>query len=935
MAETVEQIIERTIKVYLEAEGAQDVSAGIKAVKKEIDALRKSAKDSGKKIEDLNAEMLSSAKKYVKESKKVAKAQTEEQKRVAKTTKKYSVLNKVIGSISKSMMTLSTGGGGFLGAVTQAVSYEKSLLKLSATMNGMGVSITTVEGQMNRIARSMSLTRKATIAAMQAFAVDFKFPSIDNFESAISRIRNMVGPDENAINSYLGTLSGLSNKYAGLAIDIAQLGEAPPAGAKEALLERVRNLRKVGDISRAQSVTLQAIINGNEQISKKNKEAAEAAKTHAAAVEKLRRHVEVVSIKLGQLLLPFVEKFADWLEKVTDGGEKWQRITVLTVAALTGLKLTKWLTFSKMLPKMVVNMKALSASTGALGLAGKVAGAALIGWTIGKGIYKGLEILGEKVPAIGKFYEEAGNKAAKFYNKIFEGDSGVNKENEKKLAALKKTAKYQDRQRAIAIKDDKEREKALAEYRKKHDIPLKPLIEEKGGGKPPAPAAADFDDTENIESFGQFIKTVGAVRQQQFQTLSSIVEQMKISGNIDMGELGTARSRALQTIDAEAAAAKTHMAALRGIKQLRDDGVISGKTSVKEASRLLGLTDEQVKNLEEQNYKDIDHLADTSKILTNEQIIADVSKKKLDLSEKLASVYDNHIRQTGLLADEAGLLVQLADSYAMGVGASAQMRMREYDAISKNIDNLTKKQQDYIKELNDTSGTEQKMALEIKIQEIENQKTQEMIKQAGLTKSLRDGWIEAIGSMNTGAGTFSKIVMDQNAGTAQSLKLAGQAAIISSRSGNLAGGYLTSEKFSTMKGVAGQGLITGAMGKRNQAYQTTMDRWTGTSAEGLQWKSRGQMQGRIAAMNLQATRGGLQGTAFGASKHYERVLGENGAVASPASPVISGATSTINVNVNLKGNSEQVGKDIAKQIVPQIRTIFNTIVYETLDGIQQ
>ena len=64
--ENIEQVIERTIRIYLEQEGSRDVANGIKAVKAEIDKLRKAAKDLGDDTFNLNQEMKNNAKLYVK-----------------------------------------------------------------------------------------------------------------------------------------------------------------------------------------------------------------------------------------------------------------------------------------------------------------------------------------------------------------------------------------------------------------------------------------------------------------------------------------------------------------------------------------------------------------------------------------------------------------------------------------------------------------------------------------------------------------------------------------------------------------------------------------------------------------------------------------------------------------------------------------------------
>ena len=74
---------------------------------------------------------------------------------------------------------------------------------------------------------------------------------------------------------------------------------------------------------------------------------------------------------------------------------------------------------------------------------------------------------------------------------------------------------------------------------------------------------------------------------------------------------------------------------------------------------------------------------------------------------------------------------------------------------------------------------------------------------ASTTRAIRDGWISAIGAMNTGAGTFSKIVMDQTKNTAEAARALG--AIISSKTGafGAGAGYARSERFTLGGEISG------------------------------------------------------------------------------------------------------------------------------------
>jgi len=158
------------------------------------------------------------------------------------------------------------------------------------------------------------------------------------------------------------------------------------------------------------------------------------------------------------------------------------------------------------------------------------------------------------------------------------------------------------------------------------------------------------------------------------------------------------------------------------------------------------------------------------------------------------------------------------DNYAIGVGASAKVRMMEFEAHGKVVEKL--KQERKLQEkiiAGSSSGSEAATKAQTKLLEIEQEILSVQQQRAASVRALRDGWIGAISAMNTGAGRFSKIMFDQQKNTGAMLGMLGQSAVISSKTGKMGrgAGYKTSEQFSAYGGIK--------RGKKGFAYKTWLD----------------------------------------------------------------------------------------------------------------
>ncbi len=213
----------------------------------------------------------------------------------------------------------------------------------------------------------------------------------------------------------------------------------------------------------------------------------------------------------------------------------------------------------------------------------------------------------------------------------------------------------------------------------------------------------------------------------------------------------------------------------------------------------------------------------TSKVI---QAQNDFNKAIIDGAEAYRAMYsvkDFALELQSSAEAVAQSQVSLADNLAMGIAASSEMRMQASDQIAKNITILQEKmllidrteaqsmkdkviaQQKMISARNE----EEKMAAQgeldkaemslLKVNkdrlDTENSIYGKMQQQAQLLRTLRDGYISAINAMNTGAGVFSKIIIDQN----KNLGILMQQGLspVAIRTGSSAGGFLSSERFTS------------------------------------------------------------------------------------------------------------------------------------------
>lgn len=207
------------------------------------------------------------------------------------------------------------------------------------------------------------------------------------------------------------------------------------------------------------------------------------------------------------------------------------------------------------------------------------------------------------------------------------------------------------------------------------------------------------------------------------------------------------------------------------------------------------------------------------------------SREEIDIALQAAKANQGALDlQTGKLSRMEAEL-ELMQSIGMGLGASVQQRMQVIDQTKQmqklqeeQLANNLKAQSDAQAELtammargataSDLEAQQAKInALKIQEQETQTGILNTQIRQAQMTKTLRDGYISAISAMTAGSGMITKITIDQNKSMGMAVRQMGMLQSMSSGGVNdfAAAGRLNSSQF-TVGGVR--------VGEANVGYGT-------------------------------------------------------------------------------------------------------------------
>ena len=262
------------------------------------------------------------------------------------------------------------------------------------------------------------------------------------------------------------------------------------------------------------------------------------------------------------------------------------------------------------------------------------------------------------------------------------------------------------------------------------------------------------------------------------------------------GEYDAAKGR----VDALPKEVKRKMAALEAAKKFRQKREAYGETFDKD--------------FEEEDYykktmKDLEpHQADLDFIIKYEGDLQTVKKSTTTINEETA--HQNELIAKGnvlwkqrtavieidkqLHAGTASIMeaqIGILDQMGMGIGAPAEMRYQLMQQIGMQVLEVDK--QIAISKEKAAKGDISQKDAQKEINKYELERLQLIQKQYSVSKSLREGWVDALSAMTVASGRITKIMINRQSNLAEGLK---QGMVTSNVSGKLgAGGGRNSERF--------------------------------------------------------------------------------------------------------------------------------------------
>ncbi len=249
--------------------------------------------------------------------------------------------------------------------------------------------------------------------------------------------------------------------------------------------------------------------------------------------------------------------------------------------------------------------------------------------------------------------------------------------------------------------------------------------------------------------------------------VDTLIERMSILGEIDLAAGFNAIRIGLSYLDAQVEAERNLITLLEGKESIRVRDILLNRKISEQAQ-------EQFQQMLNNNKEQLSTIDILQAIESATARINSLEAKRTESLFKISDIYKDQLSYIQASANRASLLVQLADNYAIGVGASAEMRFAAYKAEGEHIKLLKERLNAEHLALAESERQGQiNYRLRTKVRETENEILQAQIRQAQAVKSMRDAWVSAISAMNAGMDSFSEIVMNAEKNTAQIQRLDG------------------------------------------------------------------------------------------------------------------------------------------------------------------
>jgi len=837
---TDQEKIKKTIELELIAIGGKASSRNINKIYNDVQRLSKAGATLEKNYNLFQRTIRSTASHHSKYSNQSIKNTKRQATAVKKLTHTFSGLTKQMKKLSAIGVGLFAAGGLASGWGTFR-KLADDMLRAGASSAKYGVTSRELTVRLTKLGKSVRLTRGETLALYSQFEQSIPVFSLERFEKVIKNITAVVGPGEKNIAHYAKALTSVAKQFG--IIDIENLD--PDRLEK---LSMALSMGPGADLSKARDLLNLATEHRNltaEQLVDHEKEMAYWMRVKVAW-EGIQRHLESMRIYWSKLIAPAMEvaerilgrleapleKLSDlaedWLRGISDGFEKWVtpaidnfskfwRGTILpsmeagfkdfvqkmiaiiknqlvtawkslptqwkiglaaAAAALVVFKASSFIVFAALALKAAGVGAAFLAGLGPAGVAlgALVAGAAVVG-TKAYGVYKTSQQQ-KDMPGISFMHKPGYADAFKRMKKLqkVHDDLQARKSVSSGLGGEKIQPGRPGGGGVYAWMAGMAGKATSMVNRGDEGLERKRIISSarQAGGAGGADEIKPMLRQEAMKLFEtqlSHVEQLTSAQEKYFQTTVSGYER----GLVSFEKARSARSKILESMQME-------VVTLENLLNLHGkDG------TYKELA--LKVSDKTKKNIKEMTGYSLEdlHIATVRAQINDKKM--KMMERESQLAEKLASSHRSRVQLASAEAGVAKSIISLLDNMAIGVGASVEARMMGVAAIGKEVQQLRKLHKAYAAEL---AQKPEDLALRTQMLKVESEIYGKMQDQASMARQLRDGWVSAVKSMNTGAGTFSKIIISQQSNIAQMLRMSGAGgpvlSAVSGARGNALGG---------------------------------------------------------------------------------------------------------------------------------------------------
>ena len=216
----------------------------------------------------------------------------------------------VLGPVQK-LAGLVGAGLGFKESAGFIQNYYKSLTSLSAQLSKYNIGAAKMEKEMTRLGSTLRLTKMETIGLMSEFEKGFPIASAQGFEKIMTKIRNTVGSNVDAIKTMASNLGQLAMQYPDLQVSLENLDKLD----KERLDRMLNMLQRQEKINLTQVRGIRDYIKQNEQMTKGDKARLKELKSFQDSMQDVKSAFEDISMVVGESLVPMIKSVASYMKE--------------------------------------------------------------------------------------------------------------------------------------------------------------------------------------------------------------------------------------------------------------------------------------------------------------------------------------------------------------------------------------------------------------------------------------------------------------------------------------------------------------------------------------------------------------------------------------------------------------------------------------------